>query len=212
MNTAYVDRGGWFSGQGSTGSSFSTIIPGVALAACLVVGSCTGTFAENFSQTGRQTRYSNSFACSPELHSIADNYIRTSAEDVARIRDILAPAISDLAKSFRVSRQTVYNWLNGAPPTDDHSAKLQDLAYAADLFAESGIPVTGSLLKRKIHSGKSFFEVILVGGSAREAAQLMIQITKREQNQRELLATRFAGRTAPERSADSDLMSENDAV
>jgi transcriptional regulator with XRE-family HTH domain len=188
------------------------IIPRVALAACLVVGSSTGAHAEDFPRAINQAKYCNSFVCGPESYLTDDNYVRTPAEDVARVREIIAPAISDLARSFNVSRQTVYNWLSGSPPTEEHSAKLQDLAFAADLFAESGIPVTGSLLKRKVHNGKSFFEEISAGGSAKEAAQLIIQITSREQGQRELLAARFAGRRVPKNSADSDLMAENDRV
>jgi hypothetical protein len=72
--------------------------------------------------------------------------------------------------------------------------------------------VNGVLLKRKVIEGKNLFEIVRDGGSASHTAQLLLQIVRRENSQRERLATRFAGRTVAQSSADSDIMAANDPV
>ena len=129
-----------------------------------------------------------------------------------QIRKVLSPAMSDLAKSFNVSRQTIYNWLNGEQPTPEHTARLRDLALVADIFAEAGVPVNSVLLKRKVIKGKNLFEIIREGGSIRDAAQLLLQIVRSETSQRERLTARFAGRKISQPFADSDIMAANDEV
>jgi len=214
METAYTNRGGWFSDrQASTGASSGLIaIPKYVLAVGLIVSAGTGAFADDLSRL-QQNRLNETIISNPvQNYALVATSARTPAEDLEKIREVLAPAVSDLAKCFNVSRQTIYNWLNDEQPTPEHAAKLQDLALAADMFAESGKPVTGNLLKRKVFNGKNLFEVIHDGGSARDATQLLLQIVRRETSQRELLTARFAGRTTSQRSVDSDLMAPNDAV
>lgn len=215
METTYSSYyGGWLSNKprSSTGSSSITMVPKIALVACLMFNAGTGAYADDHVRLRHNTQH-GSFVCGPELfYSSETAYTRNAAEDVARVRDVFNPAISDLAKCFQVSRQTIYNWLNGEQLTPEHSEKLEDLAIAADMFAESGIPATGSLIKRKLHNGKTLFEVVRDGGSARDAVQMLIQITTRETSQRELLAARFAGRKAIQNNADVDFMAANDGV
>ena len=46
--------------------------------------------------------------------------IRSAAEHLANIRQVLNPAIADLATTFGVSRQAVYKWIGGeSTPEDD---------------------------------------------------------------------------------------------
>lgn len=136
--------------------------------------------------------------------------VRTPAEDLARIREVLKPAVSDLATTFGVSRQSVYNWLNGAPVADENAAKLQGLAQAADVLEHEGIPVTTTLLKRKFFNGRTLLQVAQVGESARDAALHMAHIHKRETAQRERMAARLVDRVKTAPSADFDLPSAND--
>jgi len=72
--------------------------------------------------------------------------------------------------------------------------------------------VTSTLLKRKIIQGKSFLEVVHEGGSAQDTAFLLKQIVLNEMDQRNMLKLRFAGRKTSTKSADTDLIAENDAV
>ena len=214
METTYSNRGGWFSDrQNSTGTSSGlSCIPKYILAASLFVSAGTGAFADDLVRL-HQDRKNEPIICNPlKLYAVETKPARTSAEDMAQIRKVLAPAMSDLAKSFTVSRQTIYNWLNGEQPTPEHTARLRDLALVADLFAEAGVPVNSVLLKRKVIEGKNLLEVIPEGGSARDAAQLLLQIVRSETSQRERLAARFAGRRVSQPSADSDIMAANDEV
>jgi DNA-binding transcriptional regulator YiaG len=216
MGTVYPNRGGWFDDQkDSTGSSSVATATRCALAASLIslsVFSGTGASANDLEQL-RNLQTNGPIVSNPiKVCTVESSPARSSVENLERIRSVFAPAVSDLAKTFNVSRQTIYNWLNGEQPTIEHTAKLKDLALAADTFAGAGIKVSGILLKRKITDGKNMFEVVQSGGSAADAAQLLMQIIKRESEQKERLAARYAGRTASQTSADSDLMAANDVV
>jgi DNA-binding phage protein len=75
----------------------------------------------------------------------------TPGENLARIREVLGPSMSDLATTFGVSRQSVYNWLDGEPIAAENAAKLHDLALAleaTDLLAREGVMVNAALPKQ----------------------------------------------------------------
>jgi transcriptional regulator with XRE-family HTH domain len=135
---------------------------------------------------------------------------RTPAEDLQRIRDILSPGMLNLAIIFGVSRQAIYNWLNGEQPRPEHLAKLKDFAQAADFLAEAGIALTGAVLKRPVIDGKNLFEIAQGDNSIQDAAKLLVQAVKREMKQRERLTNRFAGRKVVSRSVESDFPAIND--
>lgn len=136
--------------------------------------------------------------------------VRTPAEDVVRIREILKPAVSDLATTFGVSRQSVYNWLNGEPVAEENAVKLKDLAQAADVLAHKGIEVNAAMLKRKFANGRTLLQVAQAGESARDAALRLVQMHKQEAIQRERMSVRFANRGKSAPSADFDLPSTSD--
>jgi len=208
METPMPSNESWFRDRyAPTGGHLLNYVPCYALAATLLFGAGTGAFVDDLNWL-RYHQDNKIMSRSLQDYKPA----RTPAEDIERIREVFSPAISDLAKTFSVSRQTIYNWINGDQANPEHITGLRDLALAADIFADAAIPVNGALLKRKIVEGKNLFEVVHAGGSPLDAAQLLIHIIRRETSQREILATRFATRTATIRSADSDLMAENDAV
>lgn len=138
--------------------------------------------------------------------------VRTPSENLMRIREVLNPAISDLATTFGVSRQSVYNWLNGEPVADENAAKLRDLAQAADVLAHEGVIVNAALMKRKFANGRTLMQVVQAGESAREAAFMLAQIQKREAAQRERMNARLANRAKTPATADFDLPAPNDHV
>ena len=212
METGYLN--GWFSDrQNSTGtSSCLNCITNYVLAAGLCASMGTGVFTDDLSRL-RQEQKNESIMLNPiKICTVEATFERTPAEDIAQIREVLSPAVSDFAKAFNVSRQTIYNWSNGEQPASEHSARLRDLALVADMFAAAGVPVSGVLLKRKVIKGKNLFEIIREGGSIRDTGQLLLQIVQSETSQRERLAARFAGRKVYQPSADSDTMAANDEV
>lgn len=214
MDTAYSNQRGWFSDrQNSTGaSSCLSCMTKYIVAASLFVSAGTGAFADDLSRL-QHARKNEPIISNPiKIYAVETKSARTSAEDMEQIRKVLSPAVSDLAKSFNVSRQTIYNWLNGEQPTPENTARLKDLSLVADMFTEAGVSVNGVMMKRRMIEGKNLFEIIREGGSVRDAAQLLLQIVRSETSQRERLAARFAGRTVSQHSADSDVMAANDEV
>ena len=203
---------GWFSDRSSaTGApaSFGKTANVLVATAAMLVNQGTGAFPDDL-QLLQQLRIKDALFGPSKLPIVEIAPARTAVEDIERIREVLSPGISTLADVFGVTRQTVYNWMKGERLKPEHFARLKDLAHATDLLAESGISLSGTLLKRKVINGKNIFEIVRDGGSARDTAQILIQIVQREQQQRELLSSRLAGRKNLSRSADSDFPAVND--
>lgn len=208
MGTAMSNYGGWITdAPAATGGSYSIVrlVGWLAAAGVALTGIGTGgeLSLEQLQRTAQTALHSASIA---EVAEIA----RTPSEDLTRIREVLNPAISDLATTFGVSRQSIYNWLNGETVAGGNAAKLQDLAQAADVLAHEGITVNAAFLKRKFSNGKTLLQIVQAGESARDAALLLVQIHKREAAQRERMNARFAHRAKTSATADFDLPASND--
>ncbi len=208
-----TNLGGWFSDrQNSTGtSSCLNVITKYVVATGLFFSVGTGVFSDDLTRLRQERKHEPVISNPVKVYSADMSNERTPAEDIERIRKVLSPAMSDLAKSFNVSRQTIYNWLNGEQPTPEHTSRLRKLALVADMFVQAGIPVNGVLLKRKVIKGKTLLELIAEGGSAHDTGQLFLQILRTEQSQRERLAARLAGRKISQPSADSDAAAHDKA-
>jgi len=90
--------------------------------------------------------------------------LRTASDHLANIRQVLNPAIADLATVFGVSRQAIYKWIGGqATPESDKFERIRALSYAADAFREAGITHTPSLLKMKAFEGRSLMDLAATG-------------------------------------------------
>jgi len=207
MSTATY--GGWVTDRPAATGVSSTVVRlvgWVAAAGAALTG--IGTGGELSFQHLQRSPHQMHMAPTVEVADVAP--VRSPAEDLVRIREVLKPAVSDLATTLGVSRQSVYNWLNGEPVADENAAKLQDLAQAADVLAHEGMTVNAALLKRKFANGRTLLQVAQAGESARDAALQLVHIHKREMAQRERMAARFANRAKTPPSADFDLPSPND--
>lgn len=182
---------GWFA---ATGAAFAAMGTGGELSLAHVQRS-----------SAQQALYA-----APRVEVVEVEHFRTPSENLTRIRAVLNPAVSDLATTLGVSRQSVYNWLNGEPVADENAAKLQDLAQAADVLAHEGVAINAPLLKRKFANGKTLMQVAQAGESARDAALLLVRILKREAVQSERMNARFANRAKTPATADFDLPAFND--
>lgn len=87
--------------------------------------------------------------------------------------------MSHLPAVFGVSRQTLYNWLNGEIPKEQRQGKLVHLAAAARVFMEAGFKPTALSLDRTVAHGKSFIELIGQGADGKESAEKLIRLEKR---------------------------------
>jgi len=192
--------GGWIpqNGTGSLAGGVSRLI--VIGASCLTfafapignIGTGGSLTPENLIKRHERGGYKLSY--SESTYVLQESVPRTPSENVARIREVLKPAVTEVASLFGVSRQTIYDWQNGAQPTQANAGKLEDLAAAADVFVAEGISVTPYLLKRRIAGGKTVFEVFRDGGDTENAARQLAQMVLRESNQRRILEARMAGR------------------
>lgn len=120
--------------------------------------------------------------------------VRTAAEDLLHIRDILKPSVTDLAQALGVSRQAIYDWQGGKTISVENAARLAELARAADVFTEEGLTVSVQLLRRPITSGKRLFDIVGEGGSAEQAVRKLIRLVRRELSQRQMVAEHLAPR------------------
>lgn len=205
-----ITYGGWVPDRpAATGvSSVAVLFVGwMAAAGAALTGIGTGgeLSIEHLRRNDHQMQH---MAPTVEVAEIAP--VRTPVEDLTRIREVLKPAVSDLAVIFGVSRQSIYNWLNGDPMAEENAAKLQDLAQAADVLAYEGVTMNSALLKRRFANGRTLMQVAQAGESARDAALQLAHIHKREMEQRERMAVRFAKRAKTAPSVDFDLPLAND--
>ena len=197
-----LSYGGWLPQRGRTGDSisFSKVcgLISVTALAFTTIG------------TGSQAKIRDTERFSAKIHnptSTIENNLheRRPEENLAQIRKILSPSISELATTLGVTRQSIYNWSNGEAITIENSGKLRDLASAADVFARAGIRVDSMLLKRKFSHGRNLLEVVQAGESATGAASVLVQILKRESEQRERMNARFSSREKTASTGDFDL-------
>lgn len=105
--------------------------------------------------------------------------------------------MSHLPAVFGVSRQTLYNWLNGETPKEQHQSKLLQLAAAARVFTSTGFKPTALSLDRTVTNGKSFIELIGQGADGKGAAERLIRIEKRGASAREKLDALLGDRSSP---------------
>lgn len=198
--------GGWVPDRAVTGTTSTVVrlVGWVAAATAVLAGIGTGG---ELSARHLQADMHQARKVSPTVEVVEVGAVRSPTENLAHIREVLKPAVSDLATTLGVSRQSVYNWLNGETVADENAAKLQDLAQAADVLAHEGVTVNAALLKRKFANGRTLLQVAQAGESARDAALQLVQIHKRETAQRERMAARFANRVKTPTSADFDLPS-----
>jgi len=103
--------------------------------------------------------------------------------------------MSHLPAVFGVSRQTLYNWLNGEIPKEQHQAKLVQLAAAALAFTEAGFKPTAMSLDRTVAKGKSFVELLGQGADGKETAERLVRIERRGAAARDKLDALLGDRT-----------------
>lgn len=90
--------------------------------------------------------------------------LRSAADHLANIRQVLNPAIADLATVFGVSRQAIYKWIGGeATPEPDKFEWIRALSHAADAFRDAGITRASSMLKMKAFEGRSLMDLAAAG-------------------------------------------------
>lgn len=101
-----------------------------------------------------------------------------------------------LPEVFGVSRQTLYNWLEGETPKQGHQAKLLQLAEAANVLSEVGFKPTSPSLDRIVSQGKSLLQLLREGADGRDTAKKLVSIIQRGSESRNKLDDLLGGRKA----------------
>ncbi len=196
MEAAFLPYGGgWLSSRptGSTGPLVKKSLS--AFITCALLVGTGGHMTINYVVDRHDRGYRfNQF---DSLSSLFTAGARTPAEDLAYVREVLKPSVSELANLFGVSRQTVYDWHSGTQPAPVHIARLEDLARAADIFTTEGVIASSQMLRRVIANDKNFLEMIREGESAENTARMLILVLRRERDQRRAVEGRLGDRRKP---------------
>lgn len=95
--------------------------------------------------------------------------------------------MAHLPAVFGVSRQTLYNWLAGETPKEQHQRKVIELASAARVFIEAGFKPTPLALERSVVNGKSLLQLLGDGADGADTAMRLIRIVQRGNESRKKL-------------------------
>lgn len=124
------------------------------------------------------------------------------AELMGQVKEGFGRTMSRLPEVFGVSRQTLYNWLDGDTPKPAHQNRLAELAEAARVFSEAGIRPTSLMLDRSLTNGKSLLQLLKDGADGREAALALVRVLKRGEESRTKLETMLGGRKGSLQASD----------
>ena len=119
-----------------------------------------------------------------------------------QVRAGFGRTLSRLPEVFGVSRQTLYNWLDGETPKPAHQERLRQLAQAAQVFIDLGIKPTVPMLDRTVAQGKTLLQLLAAGGDGKESAKKLVRIIQRGSDASAQLDRLLAGRKAPVKAAD----------
>lgn len=94
------------------------------------------------------------------LVSVADS--RPVSLHLENIRTVFDPAMTDLARAFGVSRQSVYKWVrNEAEPEADKKKRIRLLSQAADAFRVAQVQCAPAMLKMKAFDGHTLLDLLM---------------------------------------------------
>jgi len=140
-------------------------------------GSGTGG-VEDWKFANSRQGYSPYVILKPEPQAVQNAYAPYT-DLMQEVKTGFGRTLSHLPAVFGVSRQTLYNWLNGETPKEQHQGKLVQLAAAARVFTEAGFKPTALSLERTVAQGKSFVELIGQGADGKETAERLVRIERR---------------------------------
>lgn len=121
-----------------------------------------------------------------------------SSQAAIQIRNIvsnLSISHAALARVMQVSRQTVYNWLNGALPTERCASLLSKLAQVNAKLASSVEPAR-AILNKPLHEGKSFWQLVQGGSEPDALVEKLLSLQSGRADQRTLMQKRLAEKRA----------------
>lgn len=113
------------------------------------------------------------------------------------IVDTTKISITEMARVFGVSRQAIYDWLNGGAINNKNSTAINNFDNALRTLLASGLSLNIRDLRRKI-SGVSILDNLQSNAKSEEFAKVLASTLQREQAQRIKLSERFKERERPQ--------------
>jgi DNA-binding transcriptional regulator YiaG len=105
--------------------------------------------------------------------------LRTPAQHLENIRNILNIPVSNIADLLSVSRQAVYKWLAGnSTPEQEKQHIIITLSQIADKFHEANISRPDTLLTMKAFSGQSLMDIVISGKDPSQHIAVLIREAK----------------------------------
>lgn len=126
-----------------------------------------------------------------------DECARTSAQQLQFIRSTTRLSVTELARVFSVTRQTVHEWCQGTTLAPHNARRLDKLTDAIMLLLDAAGVVTAQDLRRSVRAGPSLLDTVRADGDVLAAARELTETLTREAAQRKRLAARFAGQRPP---------------
>lgn len=114
--------------------------------------------------------------------SIKSSPVDLSRPYVALMREIKATfgrTFSRLPSVLGVSRQTLYNWLDGEVPKSPNQQRIIELSQAASVFRQHRYTPTALDLARTLDDGKSFLGLIAAGADGQVSAERLVRLLQR---------------------------------
>lgn len=166
-------------------------VAGVVILALACQPGTGGQFSTNYYKQRGSMGYSH-FSQGPSLD--VGELARSTSDAVSHIRQVMNLTVTELANQFDVSRQTIYDWQAGKSTSFENASRIENLAKAADVLVDAGIPLSAQTLRRKIKGGKTLCESIYDGAPAQAAALSLVHLLNNEAAQRQALNRRLADR------------------
>ena len=154
-----------------------------------------GTFGQ-IGQNAIINQGTSNWSISVSKESKAENE-NNSAEHLKYIIDITKISITEMARVFGVSRQAVYDWLNGATVSDKNNTAISNFENAMQIFLKAGLKPTVRDFRRKIN-GISVLDGLDSHEDSSNLGHALASTMLREQSQRIKLAERFKNREKPQ--------------
>lgn len=114
------------------------------------------------------------------------------AKLMGQVREGFGRTMTRLPEVFGVSRQTLYNWLNGDMPAETHHERIRNLAQAAQVFSACQFRPTSNTLDRTLRNGKTFLQLLAEGADGKETAQKLVKVVERSATARAQLEALLA--------------------
>lgn len=97
----------------------------------------------------------------------------SSAQSLIRIRDVFGLKMSELAQVFGVSRRAAYDWLEGATPKPELTAKIYQLNTLAEIFRDAGIDTVRHFIHRPVQGERTLFDLLKSGDNLDRAIEVI---------------------------------------